>query len=121
MSEVLVKLQKKGGGNDIDILNPDVISTADMNGATTRNIAVTQMPRLIIYDMAPMSTQGNYYHFYYDVTQDKYFSDYHNANGYAQASGNGKPSGITSVTSSNVTVKNIANSTQYRTSALIYY
>lgn len=119
MSEVLASLKKKGG-NDIDIINPDVISTADMNGNTTRNVAVTKMPRLVNYFMDPTSG-GNFYHFYYDVKQNKYFRNYHSASGYLHSTENGMPSAITNVTSSTVTVKNISSSTQYRTSVLIYY
>lgn len=112
MSETLAKLEKKGGGNSgTDLsLPPDIEwHTTSIANGTTHNIAVTQKPKYIIIALGPTSSaSGSTMIGIYNAETDtayRYASwgaplAWHNEvwtvwNNY-----------ITSVTSSNVTVKN---------------
>lgn len=89
----------------INFSKPDVISFATMAGNSTRTIAVTKMPRYIIYGYSRTNANGYGGIFFIDVARDMY--------GYCTYGGSGNVSGtertgtsdrVTSITSSSVTV-----------------
>lgn len=101
---------------------PDVISQANMSGNTSRNITVTKTPRYIIFILVRANdTSGRNYCTCYDVGKDTYTYEYYGGDGYAKTeTASGKPSLITTVSSTTVTVNNTVAST-CRSHVLIYY
>lgn len=105
----------------IDFSKPDVISHATMSGNTTRTIAVTKMPRYIIYGYSRTNANGYGGIFFIDVARDMYGSDTYGGSGFASSTETSGTSGrVTSVTSSSVTVAAGA-SYEVRTYVAIWY
>lgn len=106
----------------VNIGAPDVISQANMSGNTSRNITVTKTPRYIIFILVRANdTSGRNYCTCYDVGKDTYTYEYYGGDGYAKTeTASGKPSLITTVSSTTVTVNNTVAST-CRSHVLIYY
>lgn len=93
-----------------------------MSSGATRNISVTKKPRYVIFVMTRTSdTTGRNYAACYDSTNDAYSYAYYGSDGYAKTqTASGKPSIITTVSATTVTVANTTNAT-CRTHAFIYY
>lgn len=114
MAEKLASLRKYGG--NMNIATPDIISNADMATHTSRNVAVSKMPKTVIVIF--VSTNGGFVYVAYDVKSNKWVRTYYNSS-YVTDSGDGLPPQLTAVTSTYVTVYNTGNVT-YRTSAIVY-
>lgn len=122
MSEVLASLRQKGGDNSIDLMSPDVEYTnGSMANNATASIAITQMPRYVIFfiDSAPGTTFAWYG--IYDVKNDVYMrAGYYGSSIRSWDTWGGATNYITSVTSSAVSVKNTSSVT-CRMVVEIYY
>ena len=111
-----------GGGNEVNLANPDIISQATMAQNATRSITVTKKPRYVVLTTNRQSdTTGRGQCFLYNVKTDTYTYGAYTSDGYLNSkNSSGKPTLITSVTSSSVGLKN-TNAASVRTTCFIYY
>ena len=108
-----------GAGLSLDLTNPDVVSQSNISGNSNKNITVTQLPRFVVFLGVNAGNAGRFAFAIYDVANDKfYYASY--TGSYSKSSGSGKPTNITAVTSTTVTVRN-ASGSSYTTTTLIYY
>ena len=117
-----MSLFRCGGGNQINLANPDLISQATMASGATRSITVTKKPRYVILLTNRQSdTTGRGQSFCYDADNDQYAYAAYTSDGYLNSKQTaGMPTLITSVSSSSVTLKN-TNAASIRSSCMIYY
>jgi hypothetical protein len=107
MAEKLCQLKKKGGSEEIDISNPDVTWTKyHMADGTSQNISVNKKPRLISCVFFNANTAGTGFTGLYDIKNNKTFRSGYYSSAFHNATWSNVSSYITSVTDSNVTIKN---------------
>ena len=110
-----------GGGLNLDLSNPDIISNATMSGNSTRTVAVTQKPRFIIYTYTRNGNSSGYGGLTaIDVEKGtRSYSKYGN-NGFITTKQDASVNEVTTITASSITVAN-PNSYEIRNFVLIYY
>ena len=114
-------LFRTGGGVQINIGAPDIVSQANLSSGATRTIAVTQNPKYVIYLIVRTSdTNGRHYFTFYDVENDCNTRVEYTASGYVYSTEQSGSGDISSVSSSAVVVVNSMSAT-CRTDVLIYY
>jgi len=123
MSEQLVSLHKKGGGNETPVWelgNPDVSDALTVSAGNTGSVAVTQMPRFImLYRVVSNNTNDTGYILNYDLDTGNCRYIGYNGN---FATGTGASSFFANVTSSVVQVKGPSSGTAvYRFAIAIWY
>ena len=109
-----------GGGTNINLGAPDVVSQANMSANSSRNITVTKMPKYVIFVMVRNSdSTGRSYAWAYDIEKACYTYFNYTADGYSYTKTESALSIITA-SSTRVTVTNNTAAT-CRTHVLIYY
>ena len=107
MAEKLCQLKKKGGSEEIDISNPDVTWTRyHMAIDSSANISVNKKPRLISCEFLNVNTLGTGFVGLYDIKNNKTYRSGYYTSAFHNATWSNASSYITSVTDSNVTIKN---------------
>lgn len=111
-----------GGGTNINLGAPDLVSQANIAANSSRNITVTKKPRYVVLCESQRGTDGAQFCQIYDAVNNTYAQAHYLADGgYTHAEGTGLPGRITTVSATTVTVRNASTGYGVRSSVLIYY